>query len=61
MEQIWIRYQELHSKEYRTKKFWYTEEAKEFADYLKRNSEFFRIVACGGFEDEDEKQYVIGE
>ena len=61
MEQIWIRYQERWSKEVRTKKFWYAEEAKKFVDYLRKNPESFRIVACGGFENEDEERYVLGE
>ena len=61
MGQIWIQYQERWSKEIRTKKFWYAEEAKRFLNYLLKNSRFFLIVACGGFENEDEKRYVLGE
>ena len=60
MEQIWIQYQDKLSKEFRTRKFWYAEEAKKFFDYLRKNSKFFLIIACGGFENEDEKRYVIG-
>ena len=61
MQMIWIQYQEKLSKEFRTRKFWYAEEAKEFVDYLRKNPESFRIVACGGFENEDEERYVIGK
>ena len=61
MQMIWIQYQEKLSKEFRTRKFWYAEDAKKFVDYLRKNPESFRIVACGGFENEDEERYVIGK
>ena len=61
MDKIWIQYQNKLSKEFRIQKFWYAEEAKKFVDYLRKNSKSFLIVACGGFEDEDEKRYVLGE
>ena len=60
MEQIWIRFQKMPGKEFITVKFWYADEAKNFIDYLRKNPKDFLIVACGGFEDEDELQYVIG-
>jgi len=60
MNQIWIRYQEIWSKEYVTKKFWFAEDAKNWVDYIRKHPKYFRIISCGGFEDEDEMRYALG-
>lgn len=58
--QIWIQYLDRRTKEYRTRKFWYADEAKRLVDYLKKRPKEYLLVACGGFENEDEMQYTIG-
>lgn len=58
MNQIWIEYINLNTRECTTKTFWFADEAKRFVKYLRRYREFC-IVSCGGFEDEDEMWYVM--
>ena len=59
MNQIWIKYINLNTKECTTKTFWFASEAKRFVKHLRRHTEFC-INSCGGFEDEDEMRYALG-